>query len=558
MFIYFFIKIVNKHTTIKEENMKRIQETVIIFILIMLINPIAWRISSAAPLQDAIFFIHDKDGLTTVHKPGLPWNGGGSNLRSPFIVWSHYLTDAIYQTTANAVNGYVFAGTYLNPPKEAQLFALSGGGDPEWGYPGTEFYTDASDTNFTLAAVDDTVTGVDIYKWTCPGTGVPDWSTNVAGFTAGSDGTIAVSDDGSTIAVLAGDSANDAHLLLFDADSSTPLIDYPATGLGFARYLKMTPDGRYTAFIALATLIVFDRDSLSVRAQISMGFSNSALDISGDGNLIAYGWPTLQVRQWSGSSYQSLWTWSPGGMYVNRIAISNDGSTIVSCWYNLSFNTIKIAVHDTSSSTPLWTYDYVVSNGTYQEIAGDVEITDDGTYFVVGSLGDIENLNPEVHIFQRDNVPHVYYTVDMPGSMFSVDICNDGLYATACGKHIHANAMGRGGDIVMINTDLTAVSENNPGNIPNANCFINANPNPFRTRTVISYYLPVATNVRLEIFDLSGAKITTLLNENQIAGYKYIAWSGLGSDNKHSPDGVYFVRLTTDDGFRTTRLVLVR
>ncbi len=537
--------------------MKHIQGNVMILAL-MIINLIPWYISNAVTLQDATFFVHDKDGLTIVQKPGLPCIEGGYNLRSPSIVWSHYLTDAIYQTTANTVNGYVFAGTYLNPPKEAQLFALSGGGNPEWGYAGTEFFTDADDTNFTLAGVDKTLTGIDIYKWTGPGTGVPDWTTSVAGFTTGSDATVAVSDDGSTIAVLAGPSGSDAHLLLFDADSSAPLIDYPATGLGFPRYLKITPDGRYTAFIALATLVIFDRDSLSVRSQISMGFSNSALDISGDGDLIAFGWPTLQVRQWNGSSYQPLWTWSPGGMYVNHIAMSNDGSTIISCWYNLSFNTIKVAVHDTSSATPLWTYDYVVSNGTYQEIAGDVEITDDGKYFVVGSLGDMNNLNPEVHIFQRDDVPHVYYTVDMPGSMFSVDICNGGLYATACGKHIHANAFGRGGDIVMINTDLTAVSENNPGNARMESCIISTNPNPFRTSTMISYYLPATTNVRLEIFDLSGAKIATLVNESEIAGYKCVEWSGLDFQNRRSPAGVYFIKLTTDDGFRTNRLVMVR
>lgn len=523
--------------------MKRTQRHVVIFVMIMLINPISWCILKAGTVQDATFFVHDNNGLMTVQKPGLPCMGGGYNLRSPSIVWSNYLTDAIYQTTANAVNGYVFAGSYLNPPKEARLFALSGGGNPEWGFPGTAFYTDAGDTNATLAAVDNTTTGIDIYKWTCPGTGVPDWSTSVAGFAAGGDGPIAVSDDGSTIAILAGPSGGDAHLLLFDADSSAPLVDYPASGLGFARYVKINSDGRYTAFIALATLVVFDRDLLSVRGQISMGFSNSALDISGDGNLIAYGWPTLQVRQWNGSSYQSLWTWSPGGMYVNRIAISNDGSTIVSCWYNTSFNTIKIAVHDTSSATPLWTYDYIVSNGTYQEITGDVDITDDGKYFVVGSWGDINNLNPEIHIFQRDDTSHVYYTADMPGSMFSVDIDNDGHYATACGKHIHGNAMGRGGDIVMINTDIVSVSESNQVRMRKESHFISSSPNPFRTGTMIRYYIPVATNVRLEIFDPSGIKISNLLNEKQTAGYKCIAWSGLDCHNKRLPAGVYFCRL---------------
>ncbi len=546
----------------------------VIFLLILIINMTPWCISKAETQQEAAFCVHDQDGLTTVKKPGLPCLGGGYDLRSPSIVWSHYLTDAIYQTTANTVNGYVFAGTYLNPPKEAQLYSLSGGGNPEWGHAGTTVYTDAGAVSFTLAAADTSAAAINIHKWTGPGTSTPDWTASVAGYTTGSDATIVVSDDGSTIAVLAGPSGSDAHLLLFDADSSAPLIDYPATGLGFPRFIRINYDGRYTAFIALATLVIFDRDSLSVRSQISMGFSNSALDISGDGSLIAYGWPTLQVRQWNGSSYQSLWTWSPGGMYVNRIAISNDGNTIVSCWYNTSFNTIKIAVHDKSSSTPLWTYDYVVSNGTYQEIAGDVDITDDGRYFAVGSWGDVNNLNPEVHIFQRDNVPHVYFAVDMPGSMFSVDMSDDGHYATACGKHIHGNAMGRGGDIVMINTDLVEVSENNPVNKRKENCFININPNPTRGKIVIQLQIPniksclmshlrhgtqmnSKSQISLEIFDATG-RLVKRFNHLTLQPFNQIVWSGSDDLGCQVPAGVYFIRLTADEGSCTSRLVFVR
>jgi hypothetical protein len=293
-----------------------------------------------------------------------------------------------------------------------------------------------------------------------------------------------------------------------------------------------------------------------------MGFSNSALDISGDGSLIAYGWPTLQVSEWNGSSYQSLWTWNPGGMYVNRIAISNDGNTIVSCWYNTSFNTIKVAVHDKSSSTPLWTHDYVVSNGTYQEIAGDVDITDDGKYFVVGSWGDASNLNPEIHIFQRDNVPCVYYTVDMPGSMFSVDIGNDGLYATACGKHIHGNAMGRGGDIVMINNDLVAVSENKPVNKCKETHYISIKPNPSKGTVQITYAVVGNPQMaKLLIYNVSGQIVKSFDVSSRSTDYglrSAVIWSGTDQNGRSVPAGVYFVKLTADYGSGTSRLVLAR
>jgi hypothetical protein len=449
---------------------------------------------------------------------------------------------------------------------EAELFALTGGGTPEWGYSGNEFFTDAGDGAFTLAAVDEDAAGVNIIKWTGPGDGTPDWTTSFAGHGVTSYGPIAVSDDGSTIAVIAAPPGTDAHLLLFDANSSTPLADYVASGLGFPRYVKINADGRYTAFIALATLVVFDRDSLNVRDQIPMGASNSALDISGDGNLIAYGWPTLQVMEWNGSSYQNLWSWSPGAYYVNRIAISTDGSTIVSCWYTTSYNTIKVVVHNAGSSTPLWTYDYPLSSGTFQESTHDVDITDDGKYFIIGSLGDFENLNPEVHIFHRDSAPYVYYTVDMPGSIFSVDIVSDGSYATACGKHVHANQMGRGGDIVLIDTDITGISNNDDDDLLSESILFGNHPNPFTDRTEIRYQvrdnrygITDMSDTEIKIYDATGCLVKNFSRQLSPSGSQLsVTWYGRDDHNRQLPGGVYFVQLETPNHKETKKAILLR
>jgi len=453
----------------------------------------------AAARSDAVRIQDTETGPYLVQYEGLPALQEQHITNDASVVWSRYLTDAIFQTTSNTSNGYVFAGTYLNPPKEAGLYALTGNGVPEWTYNGEKFFTDAGDAGFTLVAADNDTLGLNITKWTGPDS-IPDWTASFPLYVMSSYGPIAVSDDGSTIAVIAAPSGTDAHLLLFDADSSTPLIDYVATGLGFPRYVKISADGRYTAFIALSTLVVFDRDSLSVRDQISMQFTNSALDISGDGSLIAWGWPLLHVQEWVDTAYQDIWTWSPGGgYYVNRIAISNDGSTIVSCWYTTAHNSIKVVVHNVGSSAPLWTYDYPVSNGVYQESAADVDITDDGAYFIIGSWGDAANLNPEVHIFQRDTTPYVYYSVDMPGSMFSVDISNDGAYATACGKHIHANVSGRGGDIAQIKTDILGTQETDKRNF-----------NPWAKTTVFAGPIRLPQDKTYKIFDVTGREVKTL------------------------------------------------
>jgi hypothetical protein len=652
-------------------------------ILLALIIPVS-SVATTSLTEEATFLRHTESGPMLVRGEGLPQTGATPLLPDPWVAWSRYLTDAIYNTTSNTVDAHVFAGTYLNPPKEAELFALDGGGIPEWAYGGTEFYTDAGDAGFTLAAVDEDGGGVNIIKWTGPGNGTPDWTTSFAGYGLTSYGPIAVSDDGSTIAVIAAPPGTDAHLLLFDAGSGTPLIDYVASGLGFPRYVKINADGRYTAFIALATLVVFDRDLLAVRDQINMGASNSALDISGDGDLLAYGWTSMRMMEWNGSSYQQLWSWATGGYYVTRIAISTDGSTMVSCWYNLDHTTIKVVVHDPASSTPLWIYDYPYSSGVYQEAAADIDITDDGSYFIIGSWGDADNLNPEVHIFQTGEEPHVYYTLDMPGSMFSVDIASDGSYATACGKHIHANVSGRGGDIVMIDTEISALPDvsieivpdtipvrvpqgerfgftgtlknntNQPqvvdvwtmamgphwmeqiwgpfkefydlelaagdsigghfyqrvpllaplgwydyiaycGDYPSTiidSCFFEVEvmpaalarggaadwvltgsfnqidnsaslpsefglfgnyPNPFNAATTINYELPTVSHVKVEVYNILGEKVATLIDQEQQAGHRSVTW-----DASKLSSGLYFYKLSAGDYTDTMRMMLVK
>ena len=119
--------------------------------LVILLNPIVWSGLVALPQDEAVFLRDTENGLIIVQEKGLPNTDGSRTFCDASVIWSAYLTDAIYRTTAYTLNNYVFAGTYLNPPKEAELFALTGGGTPDWTFAGTEFYTDAGDGVFAFS-----------------------------------------------------------------------------------------------------------------------------------------------------------------------------------------------------------------------------------------------------------------------------------------------------------------------------------------------------------------------------------------------------------------------
>ena len=70
-------------------------------------------------------------------------------------------------------------------------------------------------------------------------------------------------------------------------------------------------------------------------------------------------------------------------------------------------------------------------------------------------------------------------------------------------------------------------------------------PNPFNAMTVIRYDLPSASDVTVEIYDILGHNLETLVREVQQAGYHQISWDATGRSS-----GVYFYRICA--GYRST------
>lgn len=78
-------------------------------------------------------------------------------------------------------------------------------------------------------------------------------------------------------------------------------------------------------------------------------------------------------------------------------------------------------------------------------------------------------------------------------------------------------------------------------------------PNPFNPTTTITYILPVASDVRLEIFDMLGRKVATLLSEKQSAGTHTYTLNASGFSS-----GAYFYRISAGTFTQTKKMMLVK
>ena len=78
-------------------------------------------------------------------------------------------------------------------------------------------------------------------------------------------------------------------------------------------------------------------------------------------------------------------------------------------------------------------------------------------------------------------------------------------------------------------------------------------PNPFNNRTVIEFEMENAADVRLTVYDITGALVEVLHDGHLDAGKQSIAWNGKGVAS-----GAYFYKLATADGSRVRKMVLLK
>ncbi|UCC80244.1 MAG: T9SS type A sorting domain-containing protein [Candidatus Zixiibacteriota bacterium] len=78
-------------------------------------------------------------------------------------------------------------------------------------------------------------------------------------------------------------------------------------------------------------------------------------------------------------------------------------------------------------------------------------------------------------------------------------------------------------------------------------------PNPFNSSTTIQYGLPETGRVRIDIYDLLGRKVETLVDEEKQAGRHNAAW-----DAPEYSSGVYFYRIEAGDFAETKRMVYLK
>jgi hypothetical protein len=145
----------------------------------------------------------------------------------------------------------------------------------------------------------------------------------------------------------------------------------------------------------------------------------------------------------------------------------------------------------------------------------------------------------------------------LPRSLGTHEHWNDGTHR----QYSRNLGTGNGIELVSLST-VVSVADRGSRELPGEFALEQNYPNPFNASTIIRYRVPSHSNVKLEIFNITGEKVRTLVNEEQEFGAHFVSWDGTTESGKSVASGVYVYRLqisgTKGTLTHARRLVLVK
>lgn len=106
--------------------------------------------------------------------------------------------------------------------------------------------------------------------------------------------------------------------------------------------------------------------------------------------------------------------------------------------------------------------------------------------------------------------------------------------------------------------DPEAVGVHTEKEIPGTFKLYQSYPNPFNPITFIRYQLPVHNHVEIVVYNITGQKIRTLVNEEQSAGYYRAIWDAKSESGEQVSSGIYIYQIIAGDFVLVKRMVLMR
>ena len=131
----------------------------------------------------------------------------------------------------------------------------------------------------------------------------------------------------------------------------------------------------------------------------------------------------------------------------------------------------------------------------------------------------------------------------------------DGEYYAINYNFINGASVKRLGDKSVV----TAVDDKYPNSTVDKFGLVSNFPNPFNPSTTIEFALPQQNLVKVEIYNILGSKIATLIDNQELSsGIKRITWNGKNDKGEQVVSGAYIYRITSGDISISKKMMLLK
>ena len=139
----------------------------------------------------------------------------------------------------------------------------------------------------------------------------------------------------------------------------------------------------------------------------------------------------------------------------------------------------------------------------------------------------------------------------------TADLNNDGII-----EILVSDQFGSSNNLILLSTDIgTDIQIRDDNTIPSKFILDQNYPNPFNPTTTIKYSIPLnvkremlnVKNVTLNVYDILGRVVATLVNEKQSSGNYKITWNA-----SSLPSGIYFYKLSVGNYIETKKMMLLK
>jgi hypothetical protein len=329
----------------------------------------------------------------------------------------------------------------------------------------------------------------------------------------------------------------------------------------------LTTAGAYSGTYSAKSAAILNNASTSMQVTIAVPVAGNVSFYSKTSSELNYDYlrffiDGIQKEQWSGETPWAQHTYPvTAGQVTFKWQYIKDGSTIGGsdcAWVdNVVFPTVGgipgTPVFTLSSENMIFG-EVTVGNHTIQQIT----ISNNGNAIMIGTItgSDIFTIALTETTTPNVQVPYVLQAgqsviYDITFTPADTTMYNQQIVITSDDPAHPTNS-------VTVSGQGVPVENNDPNVLPSVTALLGNYPNPFNPETNIAFSLKEMTKVKIEIYNVLGQKVRTLLDKELPAGMNTVRWNGKDDSGKGVGSGVYFMKMHADRFTSTKKMIMLK